>query len=503
MRRRRQKWSCGVFPSFQPRRSSRRVTLARGCIAQWLGALPEIDVAPDGSIDIVGVSELAPECHFDSHAHAGLLAFLDAASVLERAPVRVKAQVTGPLTLGVALRAAGMPEQRAFRRAAAATRAWSVALEELLSSRLPDTSVVLFFDEPALVAWRRGDAPLDRESAIDVLSGALAAVDCVTGVHVCGDGDLGLALEAGPQVLGVEVSEALVRDTIALARFLDGDGWIAWARSPPTDPSANRPTRTGGDSRRCGASSRAAGAIRCHSVRAASSLRLAGSRVMVPRKQSGCSVSRGSSLLASTTRPLRPASRWEPDLEPTSYRYCGVCGQPLEPGAVVCGNCGAAVEPTADDAETGEIVGSDTGDATPASGEPTIAMTAAGAGVAGAAGAGAAGGGGGGQPPDQTDDGGMSPAQRWLIAALIVLAIVLVGVIAALALSGGGNDKTPTTTTSSTSTTTSTTTSTSTTSTTAPPTTTTTTPPTTTTTSTTTTTAPPTTTSTSSTTTTT
>ena len=78
--------------------------------------------------------------------------------------------------------------------------------------------------------------PLDRESAIDVLSGALAAVDCVTGVHVCGDGDLGLALEAGPQVLGVEVSEALVRDTIPLSRFLDGDGWIAWGAIPTDRP---------------------------------------------------------------------------------------------------------------------------------------------------------------------------------------------------------------------------------------------------------------------------
>jgi hypothetical protein len=36
-------------------------------------------------------------------------------------------------------------------------------------------------------------------------------------------------------------------------------------------------------------------------------------------------------------------SPWEPDVETSSYRYCGVCGQPLEPGATVCGNCGAAV----------------------------------------------------------------------------------------------------------------------------------------------------------------
>ena len=52
---------------------------------------------------------------------------------------------------------------------------------------------------------------IDREAAIDILSGALAAADCVTGVHVCGDGDLSLALEAGPQIVGVEVREELVR----------------------------------------------------------------------------------------------------------------------------------------------------------------------------------------------------------------------------------------------------------------------------------------------------
>ena len=88
----------------------------------------------------------------------------------------MKVQVTGPLTLGLALLAAGMAEQRAFRRAAEVTRQWSVALERLVNARLPHTSVVMFFDEPALVAWSRGNAPLDRESAIDVLSAERWAV---------------------------------------------------------------------------------------------------------------------------------------------------------------------------------------------------------------------------------------------------------------------------------------------------------------------------------------
>jgi hypothetical protein len=207
-----------------------------GMIAQWVVALPEVRVEPDGSITIDGWSEAEPECIVDAAAHGGFLAFLDAASALERPPPRVKAQLTGPLTLGVALCAAGMPERRAFRRAAALTRAWAVALEETLARRLPESSAVLFFDEPALVAWQRGGGLLDRESAIDVLSGALAAVDSITGVHVCGDGDLGLALEAGPDVLGVEVSDELPAQWVALARFLDGAGWVAWGAVPTDRP---------------------------------------------------------------------------------------------------------------------------------------------------------------------------------------------------------------------------------------------------------------------------
>lgn len=207
-----------------------------GMLAQWLVALPEVDVARDGTMTATGTSDEAPDCTFTCDTHAGLLAFLDVAAQRERSPVRVKAQVTGPLTLGTALHAAGVPAPRAFRRAAEVTRAWLVALEDLITTRLPDTGLVVFLDEPALVQWRGDDEPLDREAAIDVLSGALAAVDSTTGVHVCGDGDHAVALEAGPEVLGVEVVPDLVRHTVSLARFLDGDGWIAWGAVPTDRP---------------------------------------------------------------------------------------------------------------------------------------------------------------------------------------------------------------------------------------------------------------------------
>ena len=113
-------------------------------------------------------------------------------------PPRVKVQVVGPLTLGVALEAAGLPKALAFQRAGEAVRAWARALEELLAVRMRYTPVLMFLDEPALVLWRRNQAPMEREQAVDLLSASLAATSCMTGVHVCGDGDLRLAFEAGP-----------------------------------------------------------------------------------------------------------------------------------------------------------------------------------------------------------------------------------------------------------------------------------------------------------------
>lgn len=210
---------------------------AEGLIAQWAGALPEVTVARDGSITVDRercTEAISPA--FGATTHAGLFAFLEASEAERMQPERIKMQVVGPLTLGVALEAAGLPASIAFPRAGEAVRAWVRALEELLMLRAPHAAVLLFLDEPALVLWKRNIAPLEREQAVDLLSGALAASSCATGVHVCGDGDLRIAFEAGPQVLGVPVSEAVIADADILSRHCDADGWIAWGAVPTDQP---------------------------------------------------------------------------------------------------------------------------------------------------------------------------------------------------------------------------------------------------------------------------
>jgi hypothetical protein len=46
------------------------------------------------------------------------------------------------------------------------------------------------------------------------------------------------------------------------------------------------------------------------------------------------------------------------------YRYCGVCGAPLDAGATVCGNCGAAVETTGATGATGAMAATPVDDPT-------------------------------------------------------------------------------------------------------------------------------------------
>lgn len=217
--------------------SPQLATPGEGVVAQWAVALPEVTVAPDGSITI-DHARVGERVHARLHParHAGLVAFLAAAAARPEPPPRVKTQVVGPLTLGVALARAGLPAPVAFERAAIAVRAWARELEDQFAAALPGAALLLFLDEPALVLWRRREALIEREHAVDVLSNALAGCRAVTGVHVCGDGDVRLAFESGPRVLGVPVSDARLADGDAIARHLDADGWLAWGAVPTDRP---------------------------------------------------------------------------------------------------------------------------------------------------------------------------------------------------------------------------------------------------------------------------
>ena len=230
---------------------------------------------------------------------------------LDAPPVRVKAQITGPLTLGAALvdgrhvePHAGVPARRRGR-----ARAWAVALEELVAARLPDTGLVLFLDEPALVQWRRGDA------AARPRSGDRRAVGRARGsrlhhrrarVRRRRPRARARSGSAGDRHRGAPRARASTR--VALARFLDGDGWIAWGAVPtdrPVGESADPHWRTLAEVW-CELTRRGCDPVPLR-TRGMITPRVA-LRATVPRRPSGCSGSHGSWRLGSTIRPSPPDS---------------------------------------------------------------------------------------------------------------------------------------------------------------------------------------------------
>ncbi len=205
--------------------------------SRWLRALPEVVVASDGTIEIDDDADPdGPlDFSFDPNAHAGILAFVDLAAKQPRPPARVLAQVTGPLTLGVALSNAGVPEDFAFPRASRVARGWARHLEDLVRESIGAQAIIMF-DEPDLERWNDDRPPIDHDHAGDLLSGAFAAVGGPTGVNVGPDGDVRLALSAGPDILGVPVSTSLIADAAGLGRFLEGGGYISWGAVPTHRP---------------------------------------------------------------------------------------------------------------------------------------------------------------------------------------------------------------------------------------------------------------------------
>jgi methionine synthase II (cobalamin-independent) len=208
-------------------------------IAQAAVGVSGITIEDDGSLVVdesaIDVDRPLSDASFSAEAFTGLRAFLTAVS--GRADT-IKVQMTGPVTFGIALDAAGLPTRQAFALASAVTRARAAALLELLDERVPQCGRVVFLDEPALAACSRPDFPIPPEAASDLVSASLAALEggAMTGIHCCGAADWKVVLQAGPQILSCPVDAGIDAVPGALAAFLERGGWVAWGAVPTHKP---------------------------------------------------------------------------------------------------------------------------------------------------------------------------------------------------------------------------------------------------------------------------
>jgi hypothetical protein len=209
-----------------------------GMIPQAAWGIAGVLVLPDGSllVDEAAVDPDAPLGEgLDAAPFASLRVFLD--SVTGRvAPFKL--QLTGPVTLGLALHAVGVPAERAF---AVAGRAVSLRVGEVLDSArrvAPGATPLVFLDEPGLTAALEPGFPLGVDDTLDLVSSALAAVEggAIAGLHCCGRADWPVILQAGPQMLSLPVDAGATDHPGAFADYLDRGGWLAWGAVPTDRP---------------------------------------------------------------------------------------------------------------------------------------------------------------------------------------------------------------------------------------------------------------------------
>lgn len=221
------------FAPSLPARSRRE-----GMIPQAAEGLVGVEVQDDGSL-LIDESLVDPEApagaDFGGDAFVGLRAFLTAMADREGP---IKLSITGPVTLGVALHAAGLDASLAFGVASAATRQRARDLVDFVSKRAPFARLVVFVDEPSLVSLTDPSFPIAAADAVDLLSGVLAALEprAITGLHCCGPADWRLVLQAGPQLLSLPIDAGVDRAAGALADFAERGGWLAWGAVPTDRP---------------------------------------------------------------------------------------------------------------------------------------------------------------------------------------------------------------------------------------------------------------------------
>jgi hypothetical protein len=98
-------------------------------------------------------------------------------------------------------------------------------------------------DEPGFSGVMEPGFPIPPDTAVDLASGALAAIEqqAMMGVHCCAEGDWAAIAATGPTILSIPAEQVLTEVAGHLGAFLDAGGWIAWGCVPtdrPVGPSS-------------------------------------------------------------------------------------------------------------------------------------------------------------------------------------------------------------------------------------------------------------------------
>ena len=219
-------------------------------LAPAVAGLRGVQVVPPGLLVVGG--EFDPSAVPDAGPVGSEFEVFEEFLATDRDPgTGVRVAVLGPVTLALALRAAGVPTETAVDLAAelAATRAARI-LGAVRSSSTAGAGggssggpVLVCASEPGLIGAVHPTFPLTPAQVLDLLVPFVDALDqhplageLMIGVHVPGRTDWQTIIASGVSVISLPADRSLVRWADALGGFLDRGGRVVWGAVPVDQP---------------------------------------------------------------------------------------------------------------------------------------------------------------------------------------------------------------------------------------------------------------------------
>jgi methionine synthase II (cobalamin-independent) len=204
---------------------------SEGMLRQWGDGL----CGAGGSDDGIGLRWGEPHRE-GSEPFGGAATMLDLLDGSE-----IKTQFTGPVTLWLALLAAGCPGDDLWECVVEGLSARLAAHVDMIKTARPGVEIIVVMDEPALVMFAPGRSagPVSIEAAADAISRVFAAAPVPVGIHVCGDTDWRMVAGLEPAWLSWDLAglgDGFLSATDTIAEIVSQGTGIMWGMVP-TEPA--------------------------------------------------------------------------------------------------------------------------------------------------------------------------------------------------------------------------------------------------------------------------
>jgi hypothetical protein len=227
------------------------VLAAEGCslLHQAVDSLVGVQVLPSGTLRVdLAAFGVQPDRAADvsGPAHVALtemLARWPAVILANPDTVGLRVDLLGPVSLGLHLYGAGVPQAQALDAARVVCSLRAEALLKAVRTVEPSRPIAVVMSEPRLVGSMHPTFPLSvrqvraqLDPVVDVLDRAAGDLPVLIGVHVAGRSDWPTIISSGVSFLSMPPDPALVGWGRFVQAMLDNGGFIAWGALPVDRP---------------------------------------------------------------------------------------------------------------------------------------------------------------------------------------------------------------------------------------------------------------------------